>query len=93
MSIESTFFFSHANDRYDPRKQTTKKIYQPDSASQTDTPAGDPVIYNIQSRYAIGDTLDINCTSFESRPAAKLKWFVNSYPVIKYIKRKTLSIS
>lgn len=48
-----------------------------------DTPMGDPVIYNIQSRYSVGDLLNINCSSFESRPAAQLAWFINGQqPVI-----------
>lgn len=47
-----------------------------------DTPIGDPVIYNIQSRYAVGDQLDINCTCFESKPAARLQWYLNGNLVI-----------
>ena len=38
---------------------------------------GDPVIYKARKEYAIGDRLEINCTSFQSRPAAKLQWLVN----------------
>lgn len=37
----------------------------------------DPVIYNIQSRYAIDDELRINCTSFDYGPASRLHWIIN----------------
>jgi hypothetical protein len=46
-----------------------------------DAPLGDPVIYNIQSRYAIGAELRINCTSFDYRPAARLHWIINGKAV------------
>lgn len=42
---------------------------------------GDPVIYNIQSSYRLGDELRINCTSFDSRPGAALSWHLNGDPV------------
>ena len=42
---------------------------------------GDPVIYNARTGYAIGERLDINCTSFQSRPAARLQWFINGKSV------------
>ena len=41
------------------------------------------MIYNIQSHYAVGDELRINCTSFDSRPAARLHWLVNGQLVKK----------
>ena len=43
----------------------------------------DPVIYNLQSRYAVGQRLNVNCSSGESRPAARLHWLVNGRIVRK----------
>ena len=46
-----------------------------------DAPLGDPVIEHMRAAYADGDELNINCTSFESRPAARLEWVINGQPV------------
>ena len=31
--------------------------------------------------YRVGDTLEVNCTSLRSHPAAKLRWYLNGEPV------------
>lgn len=42
---------------------------------------GGPLINGNSMRYQIGDTVRINCTSYRSRPAAKLAWFINQEPI------------
>lgn len=39
-----------------------------------------PVIVGSKPRYQIGDAVSVNCTSSQSKPAAKLSWFVNGEP-------------
>nr|CAH0104990.1 unnamed protein product [Daphnia galeata] len=58
-------------------EETFETDYREMNITIEDAPLGDPVIYNIQSRYAIGDQLKINCTSFDYRPAARLQWIIN----------------
>ena len=36
-----------------------------------------PLISGAHPRYHVGDRVDINCTSFRSKPAAKLRWYIN----------------
>ena len=36
-----------------------------------------PLISGAHPRYHIGDRVDINCTSYRSKPAAKLRWYIN----------------
>ena len=45
-------------------------------------PAGPPLILGGDTEYAPGDHLHLNCTSFESKPAADLTWFVNDKKVV-----------
>ncbi len=33
-------------------------------------------------KYKLGDTVDVNCTSKESKPAADLTWYINRQPVV-----------
>ncbi|XP_047120360.1 uncharacterized protein LOC124803224 [Schistocerca piceifrons] len=40
-------------------------------------PEEGPRITGGRPRYQIGDTVDVNCTSGRSRPAAQLAWFIN----------------
>ena len=42
-----------------------------------DLPDEGPVITGGFPRYHIGDKVQINCTSHKSKPAAKLKWYIN----------------
>lgn len=51
------------------------------SPTPTDLPKQVPVITGIQSRYTNGDTIQANCTSFNSKPAANLTWLINDVPV------------
>ena len=44
-------------------------------------PKEGPHIDGGHPRYAHGDTVQVNCTSPKSRPAASLAWFVNGDPV------------
>ncbi len=43
----------------------------------SDLPDEGPVITGGYPRYHIGDRVNVNCTSFRSKPAAKLKWYIN----------------
>lgn len=43
-------------------------------------PEKGPVITGSKPRYQVGDHLKVNCTSGQSKPAAKLTWFVNGDP-------------
>ena len=36
-----------------------------------------PIITGGFPRYHIGDKVNVNCTSFRSKPPAKLKWYIN----------------
>jgi len=62
-------------------EDTFETDYREINITVLDTPMGDPVIYNARTGYAIGERLDINCTSFQSRPAARLQWFINGKSV------------
>lgn len=42
-----------------------------------DLPDEGPIISGGFPRYHIGDKVNVNCTSFRSKPAAKLKWYIN----------------
>lgn len=43
-------------------------------------PEQGPKISNGRSRYQIGDTVNVNCTSGRSKPATHLTWFINGEP-------------
>ena len=42
-----------------------------------DLPDEGPIISGGFPRYTVGDTVVVNCTSRRSRPAAKLRWYIN----------------
>ncbi|XP_063230898.1 cell adhesion molecule 3-like [Bacillus rossius redtenbacheri] len=42
-------------------------------------PKGNPRITGGRARYQVGDQVRLNCTSGWSRPAARLKWFINEH--------------
>ena len=44
-------------------------------------PKGGPVIDGVKARYSLGDTVDLNCSSINSKPAADLFWSINGEPV------------
>ncbi len=44
-------------------------------------PKGGPVIEGGKQRYSLGDTVDLNCSSINSKPAADLFWSINGEPV------------
>ena len=44
-------------------------------------PAHPPVILGAESHYDPGDFLHLNCSSYESRPAADLTWYINDQQV------------
>ena len=46
-------------------------------------PRGGPTIKGGRLRYSLGDSVDVNCTSADSKPAADLHWFINGQPVSK----------
>ena len=41
-------------------------------------PTEGPKITGSQTTYKLGDTVNINCTSSKSKPAAALRWYINS---------------
>ncbi|XP_043197429.1 uncharacterized protein LOC122367937 isoform X2 [Amphibalanus amphitrite] len=41
-------------------------------------PEEGPVITGGKSRYEVGDRVKVNCTSYKSKPAAELTWFINN---------------
>jgi len=41
------------------------------------TPQKGPLITGGRLRYSLGDNVDVNCTSANSKPAADIKWFIN----------------
>lgn len=43
-------------------------------------PEEGPRITGGQTRYQVGDTVRVNCTSGRSKPAATLKWIINGEP-------------
>ena len=45
-------------------------------------PRAAPVIMGGDSEYAPGDFLHLNCTSYESKPAADLTWYINGVKVM-----------
>ncbi|XP_046743544.1 uncharacterized protein LOC124409759 [Diprion similis] len=50
-------------------------------------PSKGPHISGGRSRYQVGDTVRLNCTSAPSKPAAMLTWFINGEPAdAKYLK-------
>ena len=49
-------------------------------------PTDVPLITGGKLRYSIGDTIDVNCTSSKSKPAADISWFINGKPVSKIFK-------
>ncbi|XP_064468840.1 uncharacterized protein LOC135383197 [Ornithodoros turicata] len=44
-------------------------------------PTEGPSITGSRSRYQVGDTFFVNCTSAKSKPAATLRWFINDVPI------------
>ncbi|XP_050443875.1 uncharacterized protein LOC126847605 isoform X2 [Adelges cooleyi] len=40
-------------------------------------PEGNPLIEGVRSRYAVGDIVSGNCTSFKSYPQPSLTWYIN----------------
>ena len=46
-------------------------------SSFADLPDEGPIISGGFPRYHVGDRVNVNCTSRRSRPAAKLKWYIN----------------
>ena len=42
-----------------------------------DLPDEGPIITGGFPRYHIGDKVEVNCTSKRSKPAAKLRWYIN----------------
>ena len=45
------------------------------------TPKKGPMITGGKLRYSLGDNVDVNCTSANSKPAAEINWFINGKPV------------
>ena len=45
-------------------------------------PRAAPVIMGGDKEYAPGDFLHLNCTSYESKPAADLTWYINGVKVM-----------
>ena len=49
-------------------------------------PKKGPLITGGKLRYSLGDNVDVNCTSANSKPAAEINWFINGEPVsTKYL--------
>jgi hypothetical protein len=44
-------------------------------------PVNPPSLNGVAEYYLPGDLVEINCTSFESKPAASLFWILNGKPV------------
>ncbi|XP_076305201.1 cell adhesion molecule 2-like [Tachypleus tridentatus] len=44
-------------------------------------PTEGPRINGGRHEYAVGDTVNINCTSAKSRPEAQIRWYINNKPV------------
>lgn len=44
------------------------------------TPKKGPMITGGKLRYSLGDNVDVNCTSANSKPAAEINWFINGEP-------------
>ncbi|XP_076335504.1 uncharacterized protein LOC143238826 [Tachypleus tridentatus] len=40
-------------------------------------PTEGPIINGARPEYIVGDTVNINCTSAKSKPAAKIRWYIN----------------
>ncbi|GAB6023139.1 hypothetical protein CHUAL_007221 [Chamberlinius hualienensis] len=53
-----------------------------------DLPEDVPKITGIQPKYDIGETLNVNCTSYKSKPAAILSWTVNGDKANKMLLRE-----
>ncbi|CAB4059703.1 unnamed protein product [Lepeophtheirus salmonis] len=51
--------------------------YQDAILAVIDLPDDGPIITGGFPRYHIGDRVEVNCTSYRSKPAAKLKWYIN----------------
>jgi len=43
-------------------------------------PKKGPLITGGKLRYSLGDNVDVNCTSANSKPAAEIKWLINGEP-------------
>jgi hypothetical protein len=50
------------------------------------TPKKGPMITGGKLRYSLGDNVDVNCTSANSKPAAEINWFINGEPVSTKLK-------
>ncbi len=48
-------------------------------------PKDGPKITGGKDRYSEGDTVNVNCTSKESKPAADIQWIINGKPVSNYV--------
>ena len=44
-------------------------------------PKDGPKITGGKDRYSVGDTVNVNCTSKASKPAADIQWIINGKPV------------
>ena len=49
--------------------------------NNTVLPKDGPKITGGKDRYSIGDTVNVNCTSKGSKPAADIQWIINGKPV------------
>ena len=43
-----------------------------------------PHITGVQKKYHVGDKVNVNCTSYRSKPAASLSWYINGGKVRFY---------
>lgn len=49
-----------------------------------EVPEKPPTLSGIHSRYRLGDTINGNCTSYYSKPAANLTWTINDIPALPH---------
>lgn len=52
---------------------------------RVELPQRGPLIVGGKPRYSIGDTVELNCTSLRSSPAANLTWYINGELVMNII--------
>ncbi|XP_054709794.1 uncharacterized protein LOC129219419, partial [Uloborus diversus] len=60
---------------------SSEEIIVGDNAKASAVVGDGPVITGGKPKYQKGDTVDVNCTSAKSNPAAELKWFINDKSV------------